>query len=192
MSDWTNYCIPRVTTNKFEGYPLSDITFSILSKGRIVNPSRFAIGIFNPNRKDINKFKNTVYELTGVNLKLRQEPLLVGIGVDGIFNEDKIYIYNYDEPIINAYTFTNKRFIESKHYNSKSFGVMGYGSRGNRKQINVELEDEKAIRYMQNHFKKNIIPKGMLLLGTKIIKSGLFSLDTVSLSKKRGCGYYFD
>ncbi len=194
VRDWIDHALPKVKTNRLKKYPVSDITFSILDRGDQVNPSRFAIGIFNPKIEDYEMFNDVSVILT--RRRLFVEPsesiCLLGIGEDIKAGEDKFYIYTKNpwtkKIYITAYTFRDGELVERKFYKPISRGYEGTGSRGSRKQINYELEGEEAVRLVR----KLPISSTARRLAVKILNSGLFALDTVSFSKKRGIALYFD
>lgn len=128
--EWVEHAIPKVRTNKFSSFPLSDITFSIINK-HTVNPSRFAIGIFEPSYEDIKKFNKSVKALCRTRIRFLSYPYLIGLGEDLLANEYKVYIYKrtHGQVIIIAYTYKDGHLIEKKKYYPFSKGYLGYGER---------------------------------------------------------------
>ena len=191
---WIDHTIPKVRTNKIPHYPLSDITFSILDKKGNVNASRFAIGVLKPDIEDYELFNEVAAILTKRKLFVEPDSKIIGLGIgeDLQAGEDKFYVAFHNpwtkKVKIVGWTFKHGNLIEVKRYSPVKRGFLGVGERGRRLQLDYELAGSEALKVIAG---LKISPAAKAL-ATKVIMSGLFSLDTVSYSKKRGTALYFD
>ena len=195
FDNWISYSSSKVISNKIYGTPhnLSDITFSIIEKDGVINPSRFYIGFFNPSRRDLKIFSNTLKNFTGKDdtLNLINDPSLIGfgIGIDDIAREKRIYIAKNNNPLVIGLTYSwNGDLIEFKKYVKNNGVVTVFGERGSRTQTDLHLRGKDAKVFVE----KLPVTSTFKTFAYKVLNSGLFNLDTISTSSGRGTALYFD
>ncbi|MBX6424191.1 hypothetical protein [Thermosulfurimonas sp. F29] len=127
----------------------------------------------------------------------------LGLGVDVMAGEKRVYVLlrgeggsgreddrDWSAYVLCGWTFSwNGTLVERKVYRKeeKRF-VRARGERGEREQVDVHLSGEEAWEKAVG-LGLNAVTLGVV---RRVLDSGLFRLDTISLSRERGTALYFD
>jgi len=201
FNEWVFFISPYVfSINRLKRThnDLSDISFSIINKRNIVNPSRFYIGTLHLTKHIENKFLHCLVSFCGLEAyywveknKSVSKLIGVGLGVDGMAGEKRVYLmFETKKPSLLALTLDwNNTIIERKRYWIDARGVTHLeGDRGERIQINVEKTGKIAQKIIEKIQGLNPYAKQLAI---DVIEEG-FWLDTISISPTRGIALYFD